>query len=58
MPVTIRKGKGGYSVRTPNMVHAKKTTKKKAEAQMRLLMAIEHGIKPTKNYKRKSMKKA
>ena len=47
MPVKIRKVKGGYSVSTPNQVHAKKTTKKKAEAQERLLNAVEHGWKPT-----------
>lgn len=43
MPVTVKKKKGGgYSVRTPGGVKAKKTTKKKAEAQKRLLNAIEH----------------
>jgi hypothetical protein len=46
MPVKIRKVKGGYSVSTPNGVHAKKTTKKKAAAQKRLLNAIDHGWKP------------
>jgi hypothetical protein len=48
MPVKIIKGKKGYVVKTPNMVHAKHTTKKKAEAQARLLRAVEHGWKPTK----------
>lgn len=51
MPVTIRKKKGGkYSVRTPGGVKAKKTTKKKAIAQKRLLDAIEHNpdFKPGK----------
>lgn len=47
MPVKITKVKGGYSVRTPSGVHAKKTTKTKAEAQARLLNATEHGWKPT-----------
>lgn len=47
MPVKVRKVKGGYSVRTPNGVHAKKTTKSKAESQARLLRAVEHGWKPT-----------
>lgn len=42
MPVKITKTKGGYSVRTPNAVHAKKTTKAKAEKQKRLLNAVEH----------------
>lgn len=55
MPVTIRKTKGGYSVKTPGGVKAKKTTKKKAEAQERLLRAIEHGWKPTKKFSRKEM---
>lgn len=52
MPVTIRKVKGGYQVRTPNGVHAKHTTKAKASAQERLLRAVEHGWKPTKRKKR------
>lgn len=47
MPVTISKTKGGYRVSTPNGVHAKHTTKKKAMAQERLLNAVEHGWKPT-----------
>ena len=34
--------KGGYQVRTPNMVHAKHTSKGKANKQVRLLNAIEH----------------
>ena len=49
MPVTLRKLKGGgYQVRTPNRVHAKRTTKKNAEKQKRLLNAVEHGWKPSK----------
>lgn len=48
MPVKIRKNKGGsYSVRTPNGVKAKHTTKAKAKRQKRLLNAVEHGWKPT-----------
>jgi len=47
MPVKIKKVKGGYQVRTPNEIHAKHTTKEKAEAQERLLNAVEHGFKPT-----------
>ena len=47
MPARVRKVKGGYSVSTPNAVHAKKTTKAKAESQKRLLNAVEHGWKPT-----------
>jgi len=46
MPVTISKVRGGYRVSTPNAVHAKRTTKKKAKAQKRLLNAVEHGWKP------------
>lgn len=42
MPVTIKKVKGGFQTKTPNMIHAKRTTKKKAMAQKRLLNAVEH----------------
>jgi len=34
--------KGGYAVRTPSMTHAKHTSKKNAEKQVRLLNALEH----------------
>lgn len=47
MPVKIRKVGNKYRVSTPNEVHAKGTTKEKAEAQERLLNAVEHGWKPT-----------
>jgi hypothetical protein len=47
MPAKIGKVNGGYSVKTPNGTHAKKTTLKKAEAQQRLLNAVDHGWKPT-----------
>ena len=48
MPVSIRKaGPGRVSVRTPNGVKAKSTTPAKAQAQKRLLNAVEHGWKPT-----------
>lgn len=47
MPARISKVKGGYQVRTPNAVHAKHTTLKKAKAQQRLINAIDHGFKPT-----------
>ena len=55
MPVKITKtSKGKYRVSTPKGTHAKGTTKKKAEAQKRLLNAVEHGWKPTgKKKKRK-----
>lgn len=42
MPAKVTKTKSGYQVRTPAKVHAKKTTKPKAEAQVRLLNALEH----------------
>lgn len=49
MPVTVKKVQGGYSVKTPGGVKAKKTTKKKAKAQERLLNAVEHSDwRPTK----------
>ena len=57
MPVTIRKKNNKYSVSTPGGVKAKGTTKRKAEAQERLLNAVEHGWKPTgagKKAKKKS----
>jgi hypothetical protein len=53
MPVKVRKVKGGYRVSTPRGVHAKKTTKEKAEKQKRLLNAVEHGFVPTKNRRRR-----
>lgn len=47
MPVTISKNKkGGYTVKTPNGVHAKNTSLANAKAQERLLNAVEHGWKP------------
>lgn len=48
MPVKIKKTKKGYQVRTPNGIHAMGTSLAKAEAQARLLRAVEHGWKPTK----------
>ena len=47
MPVTVRKTDGHYSVKTPNQTHAYSTTRKKAEAQARLLNAVDHGWHPT-----------
>jgi hypothetical protein len=41
-----RKKDGVYEVRSPSGVRAKRTTKKKAEKQIRLLNAIEHGYDP------------
>lgn len=51
MPVGIIKTKDGYRVSTPHGVKAKHTTKAKAEAQKRLLNAVEHGWKPSKGKK-------
>lgn len=52
MPVKIRKV-NGYRVSTPGGVKAKRTTKKKAEAQARLLRGIDRGWKPTKGRRKK-----
>lgn len=52
MPAKVSKTKGGkYRVSTPSGVHAKGTSKKKAEAQKRLLNAVDHGWKPSKKGK-------
>ena len=48
MPTKVTKTESGkYRVSTPGGVKAKGTTKTKAEAQERLLNAVEHGFKPT-----------
>lgn len=48
MPAKVTKNSsGGYSVATPNGVHAKNTTLAKAKSQQRLLNAIDHGFVPT-----------
>ena len=52
MPVKVRKI-NGYRVSTPGGTKAKHTTKKKAEAQRRLLQGIEHGLVPRKKRKKK-----
>ena len=46
-PVKIKKV-DGYQVKTPGGIKAKGTTKKKAEAQRRLLQGVEHGMKVRK----------
>ena len=38
---------GTYKVTGPHGVHAKNSTKANAEAQMRLLNAVDHGFKPS-----------
>jgi hypothetical protein len=54
MPAKIRKNKkGGYTVRTPEGVTAKNTTKAKAERQKRLIDAVRHGWKPTGKRRKK-----
>jgi len=53
MPVKVSKKGSRYQVETPNMVHAKGTTKEKAESQARLLNAIDHGWEPDKKKKKK-----
>lgn len=53
MPAKVTKNKdGSFRVATPNGVHAKSTTKAKAEAQKRLLNAVDHGWKPGGKYSR------
>ena len=50
MPVKETKlANGKYQVATPNGVHAKGTTKEKADSQARLLNAVDHGWKPDRN---------
>lgn len=54
MPYKITENDGGYAVRSPHGVKAKRTTKSKAERQIRLLNAIEHGFIPRKSRGRHS----
>ena len=50
MPEKITKtSSGGYKVTGPHGVHAKNSTKENAEAQVRLLNAVEHGFVPGKS---------
>jgi len=51
MPYKMKKV-DGYQVKGPSGVHAKNTTKGKAEAQMRLLRGVEHGMVPKKMMKK------
>ena len=57
MPAKVRKRGSKYQVRTPSGVHAKGTTKAKAEAQARLLNAIDHGFVPKRKRKRSAVGK-
>ena len=47
MPYKMKKV-NGFQVKGPSGVHAKNTTKAKAESQMRLLRGVEHGMVPRK----------
>ena len=47
MPYKLKKV-DGYQVKGPSGIHAKNTTKGNAEAQIRLLQGIEHGMIPNK----------
>lgn len=59
MPVKIKKTKTGkYTVSTPGGTKSKGTTKAKAEAQARLLNAVEHGWHPTGKKAKKRGKKS
>ncbi len=44
---------GSYRVTGPSGVHAKSTTKEKAEAQIQVMQMREHGIPAKKKKKRK-----
>ena len=49
MPYQERKlPSGKYQVKGPSGVHAKGTTKEKADAQIRFLQGVEHGMVPNK----------
>lgn len=45
MPYKMTKA-DGYRVTSPHGVKARHTTKRKGEAQMRLLRGVEHGMVP------------
>ena len=55
MPYKLKKV-DGYKVSSPHGVHAKNTTKAKAEAQMNLLRGVEHGWRPTGKKRRRGHK--
>jgi len=58
MPWTVRNvGGGKVSVSSPGGVKAKATTKEKAEAQVNLLRAVEHGFVPTGKKRRRGKPK-
>jgi len=55
MPWKVRKV-DGYQVSSPGGVKAKNTTLENAEAQVRLLRGVEHGMISRKKKKRKRRK--
>jgi hypothetical protein len=60
LPYKLKKNKDGtYDVDSPTKKHASHTTKEKAQAQKRLLDAVEHGFVPdaAKKKKKKVVKK-
>lgn len=57
MPAKVTKvGKGRFKVATPGGVKAKGATLANAKSQQKLLNAIDHGWKPTDNFKKKKKK--
>ena len=52
MPYKMREVKGAFKVTSPHGTKAKRTTKKKAMRQMKLLRALEHGWKPSRRGKK------
>jgi hypothetical protein len=53
MPGSMRKVAGGYRVTWGGKATARRTTKAKAKAQLRLLRGVEHGMKPRPRKKRR-----
>lgn len=51
MPGTIRRVKGGYRATWGGRTVAKRTSKRNATRQQRLLRAVKHGWKPTRRRK-------
>jgi hypothetical protein len=56
MPGSIKKV-DGYRVKWGGKTTAKRTSKKKAQAQLNLLRAVEHGWKPTGKKARKKKRR-
>ena len=54
MPVTTTKTDHGYTNSTPSGIKGRRMTKENAEAQKRLLNAIDHGFKPKKDKNHKA----